>query len=90
MWSRPKVRHAVVDGGPGAIELAARYEALDYSDNPTAGRGTALTLGANWYLNNFVRLQLNAIDWTTRNPNAAGVANDDHGQTLVGRAQIAF
>lgn len=90
VWSRPKVRHAFVDGGPGAIEMAARYEALDYSDNPTAGRGTALTLGANWYLNNFVRLQLNAIDWTARNPNATGVANDDHGQTLVGRAQIAF
>lgn len=89
VWSRPKVRHPFIDGGTGAIELAARYESLDYSDNPTAGSGTALTLGTNWYLNNFVRLQLNLIDWTTDNPSTAGRV-EDHGQTLVGRAQIAF
>lgn len=90
VWSRPKVRHAFIDGGPGAIELAARYEELDYSDNPTAGRGTAMTLGVNWYLNNFVRLQLNGIDWTTHNPTVAGDAPKDHGQTIVVRGQIAF
>jgi phosphate-selective porin OprO/OprP len=89
VWSRPKVLHPFTSGGSGAIEIAARYEELDYSDNPTAGRGTALTLGGNWYLNNFVRLQLNAIDWTVANPSTAGIVND-HGQSLIGRAQIAF
>jgi len=89
VWSRPKVLRPFTSGGSGAIELATRYEELDYSDNPTAGRGTALTLGVNWYLNNFVRLQLNAIDWTVANPTQRGGATD-HGQTLIGRAQVAF
>ncbi len=89
MWSRPKVLRPFTSGGRGAIELATRYEELDYSDNPTAGRGTALTLGINWYLNNFVRLQLNAIDWTIANP-AQLQGTSDHGQTLIARAQIAF
>ncbi|WP_343525271.1 porin [Sphingomonas sp.] len=89
VWSRPKVLRPVTSGGRGAIELATRYEELDYSDNATGGRGTALTLGVNWYLNNFVRLQLNAIDWTIANPTQRSGATD-HGQTLIGRAQIAF
>ena len=89
VWSRPKVLHPFTSGGSGAFELAARYEALDYSSNPTAGRGTAATLGLNWYLNNFVRLQLNAIDWTVTNPTPAGVGTD-RGQSLIGRAQVAF
>lgn len=89
VWSRPKVLRPFTSGGSGAVELAARYEELDYSDNPTAGRGTALTFGINWYLNNFVRLQLNAIDWTLANPAAGGIV-DDHGRSLIGRAQIAF
>ncbi|MDY0959610.1 porin [Sphingomonas sp. CFBP8993] len=89
VWSRPKVLRPFTSGGRGAIELATRYEELDYSDNPTAGRGSALTLGINWYLNNFVRLQLNAIDWTVANPTQLGGASD-HGQTLIGRVQIAF
>lgn len=89
VWSRPKVLRPFTSGGRGAIELATRYEELDYSDNPTAGRGTALTLGINWYLNNFVRLQVNAIDWTVTNPVQFRGAKD-HGQTLIGRAQIAF
>ncbi|MDQ1231628.1 porin [Sphingomonas sp. SORGH_AS_0879] len=89
VWSRPRVLRPFTSGGSGAVELATRYEELDYSDNPTAGRGTALTLGVNWYLNNFVRLQLNAIDWSVANPVAGRLAKD-HGQTLIGRAQIAF
>lgn len=89
VWSRPRVLRPFTSGGSGAVELATRYEELDYNDNPTAGRGTALTLGVNWYLNNFVRLQLNAIDWSVANP-VAGVWTKDHGQTLIGRAQIAF
>jgi len=89
VWSRPKVLRPFTRGGSGAVELAARYEALGYSDNPTAGRGTALTVGVNWYLNDFVRLQLNAIDWMLADA-AAGSGGDDHGRSLIGRAQIAF
>lgn len=89
VWSRPRVLNPFTTGGSGAIELAARYEVIDYSSNPTAGRGTAATLGVNWYLNNFVRLQMNLVDWTVFNPSTATISND-RGQTVVGRAQIAF
>jgi phosphate-selective porin OprO/OprP len=90
VWSRPKVLHPVTSGGNGAVELAARYEEIDYSHTPRAGRGTAATIGVNWYLNNFVRLQLNAIDWTIVNPDANGMSVSDRGHSVVGRAQIAF
>jgi phosphate-selective porin OprO/OprP len=68
----------------------ARSEEIDYSHTLRAGRGTAATLGVNWYFNNFVRLQLNAIDWTIVSPDANGVVVNDHGQSVVGRAQIAL
>ncbi|WBQ19176.1 OprO/OprP family phosphate-selective porin [Sphingobium yanoikuyae] len=90
VWSRPKVKSSFTRGGTGALELALRYEGVDYSDNPTAGRGKALTAGVNWYLNNFTRLQFNAIDWTVENPLTDGTRPSDKGQTVVGRAQIAF
>jgi len=90
IWSRPRVRHPITAGGIGAFELAARFESLDYSDNPTAGKGDALTLGLNWYPNDFTRFQLNFIDWTINNPNASGQRIADDGRTIVGRAQIAF
>ncbi len=89
VWSRPNVIDPVTNGGRGAIEVAARYEEIDFSDNPTAGKGTAATLGINWYINNFVRLQLNAMDWTVNNPTSVYVGYD-HGQTVLGRAQISF
>ena len=46
--------------------------------------------GMNWYPDNFLRLQLNAIDWTIVSPDAKGVIVTDHGQSVEGRAQIAF
>lgn len=48
--------------GKGAIELAARYSELDLNDGTFArGQGNALTLGANWYLNENVRLMANYV-----------------------------
>ncbi|OAN62270.1 hypothetical protein A7X12_22540 [Sphingomonas sp. TDK1] len=44
----------------------------------------------HWYLNNVVRRRLNAIDWTIVRPGANGVIPDAHGQSVVGRARIAF
>ncbi|MET3723883.1 hypothetical protein ABIC35_001798 [Sphingomonas trueperi] len=37
-----------------------------------------------------MRLQLNAIDWTIVSPDAKGVIVINHGQSVEGRAQIAF
>jgi phosphate-selective porin OprO/OprP len=81
-------------GGTGAIELAARYERLWYdsvpgTDTDPASRtpraynilesgDRALTLGVNWVLNRFFKLQFNGIreqlDDAVRNPITNGGA----------------
>jgi phosphate-selective porin OprO/OprP len=68
-------RRPLLDGGFGALELAARYERLRFgADDPAeppeanprannlveTGNG-AWTLGANWHVNRWSRIQFNAI-----------------------------
>ena len=86
-------------GKLGAVELVARYSALDLNDltsiDPIKG-GSAknFSLGANWYPNTNFRFML---DWTHVNndeyakPKAAfgGIANDDFEEFQV-RFQFAF
>jgi phosphate-selective porin OprO and OprP len=88
-FGQPSVLRPVFDGGPGAIELTARYEDLDYTDIVTGGRGWAATIGANWYLNSFTRLQLNAIHWNTEAPTGPAAGSDD-GNTVSARVGVTF
>ena len=49
-------------GGIGAWEAAARYSYLDLNpDGINGGRLSDATLGLNWYLNKYTKLQLNYI-----------------------------
>ncbi|KQM96829.1 OprO/OprP family phosphate-selective porin [Sphingomonas sp. Leaf25] len=88
-FGQPKVKRPTFDGGPGAIELTARYESLDYTDLLTGGEGWAATLGVNWYLNSFTRFQLNGIHWNTDNRTGA-YTGQDSGQTISGRVAVTF
>lgn len=68
-------KHPLPMSGIGAIELAARYERLWFDSKATGepaftnsraevilpNGDTAFTLGVNWYLNRWVKLQLNVI-----------------------------
>lgn len=91
--TRPvKPSRDLLRGGPGAIELAARFEriwfdSLDKSDeafaNPRAFNilptgNKVWTLGVNWSLNRFTKLQFNAIreqiEQLNRNPVSNGAA----------------
>ena len=65
---RPRVNFDPPSHHWGALQLAARYQALTVSENAIAlGFATpgssrearAFTLGANWYLNPFVKWNLN-------------------------------
>ena len=76
-------------GGLGAIELTARYENLDYTDLVLGGDGWAATLGVNWYLNSFTRIQLNGIQWHTNNRAGTYTGGDD-GQTVSARVGVTF
>ena len=75
---KPKSPFSLKNGGTGALELVARYENLDLNDTSAGilgGELKATTLGANWHLNNNVRLMANVIDVNT-DQNAV-VADDD-------------
>jgi phosphate-selective porin OprO/OprP len=88
-FGQPRVLRSIFDDGPGAIELTARYENLDYTDLLTGGRGWAATVGANWYLNSFIRFQFNLAHWNTDNRAGAFTGSDD-GQTVGTRIAVTF
>lgn len=52
-------RRSVLEGGPGAIELAARWSATDLADGG-GNQGQVLALGLNWYPIEQLRLSVNA------------------------------
>ncbi|WP_232494058.1 OprO/OprP family phosphate-selective porin [Novosphingobium kaempferiae] len=88
-FGQPKVLRPIFDGGPGAIELTARYENLDFKDIVTPSQGWAATLGVNWYLNSFTRFQVNAIHWSAENTAGSFTGKDD-GETLSARVGVTF
>ncbi len=88
-WGTTKVLHPVTDGGPGAFELAARYDKYDFLDAARGGEGDAWTLGLNWYLTNWTRLMLDYVHWKTDNK-VGDFQGPDSGNTIGVRTQVAF
>jgi phosphate-selective porin OprO/OprP len=88
-FTQPKVSRSILYGGPGAIELTARYERLAFTQESRLGEGWAATVGVNWYLNSFVRLMLNGIHWHTDNRGGDFPGGDD-GETVSLRAQVSY
>ena len=69
-FGRVKPKNDIDNGGMGALEIAARYSAVDNSDFVTSdaannfktGDGLSnITLGLNWYLNSHARVMYNAV-----------------------------
>jgi len=98
-WSAPDIANPVTDGGWGAWQVMARYDALDYDNNATfaGGTGHGTTLGVSWYLNNYTRFMLNWINWNTNNrvpiagdPTDREFTGSDDGNTISARAQVIF
>jgi phosphate-selective porin OprO/OprP len=88
-FAQPRVLRPVFDGGPGAIEVLARYENIDYSGIPNATKGEAATIGTNWYLDSIIRLQLNLIHWKTNN-RAGSFTGKDKGETISAGFGVTF
>ncbi|MHB1059278.1 MAG: OprO/OprP family phosphate-selective porin [Rhodanobacter sp.] len=73
-------------GAHGALELAIRYSELDLDDSPVpGGRQHDWTLGANWYINRYLKLQANYVH--VRSDRRGLAADPDVVQV---RAQIQF
>lgn len=102
VWSSPKPKAMVGDGGWGALEAMARYSVDDLDWNAgSAGHATPVggirggkqsifSLGLNWYLNTNLRVMTD-FEWVNvdRLDSAGADAGQDF-QILQSRAQFAF
>jgi phosphate-selective porin len=55
-------RRSVHEGGPGAWEIAARYQYFEIEGAPFTKHVDDVTVGVNWWLNRFIRYQAN-VSW---------------------------
>jgi phosphate-selective porin OprO/OprP len=100
-----KPRRPFLQGGAGAIEVAIRYEVLRFasagapqeprSDSPRAANilgnaDRAVTGGINWYLNRWMKLQLNGIRETLDDPSQGPVPGQSSFWTVVSRLQFVL
>ena len=97
-------RRPFLQGGYGAIEVAGRVERLAFGSLATGDAPStsvradvvqgnadrALTLGANWYVNRWVKLQFNAIRETLADPGQGPVPSQPSFWTRVFRLQLSF
>ena len=72
----------------GAVEVAARISRLDLTDNSLdRGRAQTLTAGANYYLNQNVRLMVNYARSTVKD---RPLSDDVKANVVAGRVQLNF
>ena len=72
----------------GGVELAARYSALDLTDDDViGGKERNVTAGINWYLTRFVRLMFNYV-WV--DAQRRGDLRTDRPQIFQLRMQLAI
>ncbi len=97
-------RRPFLSGGLGAIELAGRYEQLRFGSSehivlPSASprapnimgnSDRAWTIGTNWYLNRYARIQANGIRETIEDLQRVPVLNHDRFWTGILRLQFSM
>jgi phosphate-selective porin OprO/OprP len=95
-------RRELFRGGFGAVELAARYEELRFGSaekvgpafsNPRAANllentDKVLTVGINWYLNRWVKLQINGIRERLEDPERVPILGEDEYRSAIVRLQF--
>lgn len=98
------MRRALTRGGPGAIELAVRYEVLGFGSasregpalrNPRAehlleNRDALWTVGVNWYVMPHVKVVANAIHESIEDAARAPRAGETSFWSGVARLQVVF
>ncbi len=86
VYSGGNVTNPKASGKYGAVELLARYSRIDLDDAGIAGGSeTNWTLGANWYLNSYLKFQANYIHADARRG-----GSHVQPETLQLRAQLYF
>lgn len=86
--TKPAKNFCLKDGNWGGLEVAVRYDALDYSnaynDGDSFKNYTGITAGLNWYLNSHTRIMYNYTNASS------GIKDDASYGIHVGRFQIDF
>jgi len=87
---RPQRTFQPAKGGWGALELAARYSAVDLNDKSIrGGKERNVTLGLNWYLKRKVRLMINYIHARVKD-RLDPTIEDSRADILMSRFQVSF
>lgn len=91
-YDRIRPTRPVTEGGPGAVQVNARYDTLDLNSGPiTGGRQQTLGLSAVWALTASVRLQANYGHlWISDAAVPAGPDTDYQADIFGLRAQFDF
>ena len=99
-----KPRRPFMRGGFGAFEVGARIEELTFTsaasdgvpslsvraDLVEASSDRVTTLGANWYLNQWLKIQLNAIREALANPERRSLSGREPSWSFVTRFQFTM
>ena len=99
-----KPRRPFLRGGLGAFEVAVRVEELSFSSVSSdgvaslSGRADVVdastdfvsTLGVNWYLNQWIKIQLNGIRETLTNPERRSLSPSNASWSFVTRFQFTM
>lgn len=88
-FARLRPNAPLSDGGRGAVELALRYQRLDNRDAPLGGKGDEVTLGVNWWAEDWLRVMLNISVWEIEHASGP-FAGPDEGASLASRLQLSF
>ncbi|HEX8028478.1 MAG TPA: porin [Vicinamibacterales bacterium] len=97
-------RRPLLEGGPGAIEVAVRYEELGYesdnksgpaftnprADNQVPNRDKVWTFGVNWITSKWTRVVVNAIHESFEDANRAPLSGTADYWSSVVRLNIVF
>ena len=80
--------------GLGALEVAARYDHIDLSETPFLPRAgneaTTLTVGLNWYLNPYAKMQFNWIRFSGDNTPLDPNGDKTKGDAFASRLHLDF
>jgi hypothetical protein len=98
-------KRPLLQGGFGAVEVAARYEKLSFASagspaeppsrspraaNVAGNADSAWTIGVNWYVNRWAKLRFNFINETLDDPALGPAPGASSLRTIVTMFQIGF
>lgn len=100
----PRPKKPLLQGGFGAVEVGARVESLEFKSGSSSEQGStspradtilgnrdqAITLGVNWYVNRFIKIQANFIREKLDDPSQGPLPDQPSFNSRAFRLQFSF